>query len=59
MALVPKPHEISLLPRFTLDSGKVLQCYSTVYIFVIIPFYVNLEHRLPRFDYEHVDILLY
>lgn len=59
-APLPKPHEILLLPRFILDSGRVLQCYilrST--FFLIIPFYFNLERCQPSFDYVLVDIPLY
>lgn len=45
MALVPKPLEILLLPRFVLDSGSTLHCYILQSgFFLIITSYFNLEH---------------
>lgn len=59
MALIPKPCEILLLPRFILESGKVLQSYILqLSFFLIMLSSFNLGHYPPRFGYIHVDILL-
>lgn len=62
MALVPKPHDILLLPSFTLDSGSVLHSYILQSgFFLIITSYFNLEHFNPGLFFNNMqfDMLLY